>query len=170
MAAPKITLAVLNTLDEAGFTARLGGIFEHSPWIAQAAWAMRPFARMDALHGAMLSVLAEAGEAAELALLRAHPELAKPASLTAASASEQAGLGLDRLAAEKAAAFLQLNAQYRARFGFPFIIAVRGQRNAEAIEAALRQRLGHTTEAERRTALAEVARIARFRLEDAIDE
>jgi OHCU decarboxylase len=169
MAEMKITLDTANVLDQTAFTERFGRIFEHSPWIALGAWQARPFASLDALQAAMLAVLAAAGPDAEVALLREHPELAKPANLTAASASEQAGAGLDRLAPDRAEEFMALNRAYRERFGFPFIIAVRGQRDREAIEAALRQRLAQSPASERATALREVARIARFRLEDIVD-
>ena len=165
----KIPLAAVNTLDAEGFTARLGGIFEHSPWVAEAAYAARPFASVAALHAVMMSVVTRSGTERQLTLLRAHPELARPGPLTAASASEQGGMGLDRLEADEAAAFDRLNAGYRARFGFPFIIAVRGQRDRAAILAALSARIQHTPEQERDIALAEVAKITRFRLEDLID-
>ncbi len=163
-----VSLAALNAMDAPDFTAALGGIFEHSPWIAAAAHAMRPFADVAALHGAMVAVVDAAGAERQLALLRAHPELARPAVLTAASRAEQGGLGLDRLASDEAAGFAALNAAYRDRFGFPFIIAVRGQRDRAAIRAALEARLARDAAAERAAALAEVAKIARFRLDDLI--
>ncbi len=164
----RITIAALNALPAAAFVARLAGIFEHSPWVAQAVLGVRPFADVAALHAAMTAAVAAAGPDARLALLRAHPELARPAPLTAASAAEQGGLGLDRLDAPEAARFAALNAAYRARFGFPFIIAVRGQRDRTAILAALTARLDHDAPTEQAAALAEVARIARFRLDDLI--
>jgi 2-oxo-4-hydroxy-4-carboxy-5-ureidoimidazoline decarboxylase len=169
MAEMKITLDAVNTLDQTAFTERFGRIFEHSPWIASGAWQARPFVSLDTLLAAMMAVLAAAGPVAEVALLREHPELATPAKLTAASASEQAAAGLDRLAGDRAAEFMALNRAYRECFGFPFIVAVRGQRDPAAIEAALRERLAQSAEGERATALREVARIARFRLEDIVD-
>ena len=168
MTAAAIDLDTLNTLGADAFTAILGGIFEHSPWIARAAFAARPFVSVTALHATMASVVANSGHERQLALLRAHPELARPGPLTAASSAEQGGMGLDRLAAEEAAEFDQLNAAYRERFGFPFIIAVRGQRDRTAILAALSARIQHSVETELGTALAEVAKIARFRLDDLI--
>jgi 2-oxo-4-hydroxy-4-carboxy-5-ureidoimidazoline decarboxylase len=163
-----IALDTLNTMDPADFERALADVFEHSPWIARAAAAERPFATIADLHAAMLRAVAEAGEAAGLALLRAHPELAAPTKLTAASAAEQAGLGLDALAQADAARMAALNRTYRERFGFPFIIAVRGQKDRTAIEAALQARLAHTPVEEERIALAEVGRIARFRLDDLV--
>jgi 2-oxo-4-hydroxy-4-carboxy-5-ureidoimidazoline decarboxylase len=164
-----IALAALNALDEAAFTELLGGIFEHSPWVPQAVWPQRPFASTATLHEAMVAVVTNAGEDRQLTLLRAHPELARPAALTAASAAEQGGMGFDRLDGEEAAAFDAANASYRERFGFPFIIAVRGQRDRTAILAALRDRLAHDLAEERQAALAEVFKVAGFRLGDLID-
>ena len=166
----RLSLAALNAADPAEFADLLGGVFEHSPWVAVAACRSRPFASVGALHAAMVAAVDAAGEASQRALLRAHPELARPAVLTAASAGEQAAAGLDRLDEADMAAFEAANAAYRARFGFPFIIAVRGQRDRAAILAAMRARLGADPVAERATALGEVARIARFRLADLIDE
>jgi len=162
----RIAIERLNMLPAAEFVGRLGGVFEHSPWIAEAVLAQRPFPDTAALHAAMVGAVVQAGPEAGLTLLRAHPELARPAPLTAASAAEQGDMGLDRLAADEAARFAALNAAYRERFGFPFIIAVRGQRDRAAILAALTARLAHDEAAERRTALAEVAKIARYRLDD----
>ncbi|MSO99697.1 MAG: 2-oxo-4-hydroxy-4-carboxy-5-ureidoimidazoline decarboxylase [Acetobacteraceae bacterium] len=168
MTAHPIDLETINTLGADAFTAHLGRIFEHSSWIARAAFAARPFVSVAALHATMVSVVTNAGPERQLALLRAHPELARPVALTASSAAEQGGMGLDRLAGEEAAAFDERNAAYRARFGFPFIIAVRGQCDRSAILAAMTARLGHSPEQEMAAALAEVAKIARFRLDDLI--
>jgi 2-oxo-4-hydroxy-4-carboxy-5-ureidoimidazoline decarboxylase len=163
-----IDLDSINTLGVDGFTALLGGIFEHSSWVARAAWTARPFASVPALHTTMVSVVTNSGLERQLALLQAHPELAQTGPLTAASSAEQGDMGLDRLAADEAASFNQLNAEYRSRFGFPFIIAVRGQRDRAAILASLSARLQHAPDQEYATALAEVAKIARFRLDDLI--
>jgi len=163
-----IDLDTLNTLGVDAFGALLGSIFEHSPWVAHAAWAARPFASVTALHATMVSIVANSGTERQLALLRAHPELAQPGPLTAASLAEQGSMGLDRLGSDEAATLNTLNVAYRTRFGFPFIIAVRGQRDRAAILAALSVRLQHSPEQERVAALAEVAKIARFRLDDLI--
>ncbi len=166
----KLTLDKLNTVGVEVFTAFLGHIFEHSSWIARAAHASRPFASVPALHATMVAVLDSNAEPdRQLALLRAHPELARPGPLTSASTAEQGGMGLDRLAAEEAATFDALNTAYHTRFGFPFIIAVRGQRDRAAILAAMSARLAHSPDREIAAALAEVAKIARFRLDDLID-
>jgi 2-oxo-4-hydroxy-4-carboxy-5-ureidoimidazoline decarboxylase len=163
-----IDLDSLNILDVETFTATLGGVFEHSSWVARAAWAARLFASVPELHAAMVSIVADAGPDRQLALLRAHPELAQTGPLTSASSAEQGGIGLDRLSPDEAAKFDELNALYRTRFGFPFIIAVRGQRNRAAILAALSARLRNSPDQERAAALAEVTEITRFRLNDLI--
>ena len=172
MPAARCSLAELNRLDAEGFVALLGGVFEHSPWIARAAYGARPFGSIAELHAAMLRVVADVDLNKQLRLLQAHPMLAKsaPDTLTTASAAEQAGIGLDRLAADETAVLDALNRAYRARFGFPFIIAVRGQRDRGAILAALQARVHNAPDHERATALAEVAKIARFRLQDLIAE
>lgn len=172
MAAARCTLAALNALDAEAFAALLGGVFEHSPWIARAAYSARPFGSIAELHAAMLLIVTAAGVDRQLGLLQSHPALAQAPSitLTVASAAEQAGAGLDRLAADETAVFEALNRAYRARFGFPFIIAVRGQRDRNAILAALHSRVRNPEENERATALAEVAKIARFRLHDLVSE
>ncbi len=156
----------LNAFPKPEFVAALGGIFEHAPWVAEGVWPERPFASPDTLHRAMCAVVAAAGPEAQLALIRAHPDLAGKAALamTAASSAEQAGAGLDRLTEEEYGRFHTLNDLYRARFGFPFILAVKGHTKT-SILAAFESRLPNTPECERERALAEIYRIARFRLE-----
>jgi 2-oxo-4-hydroxy-4-carboxy-5-ureidoimidazoline decarboxylase len=167
-----IALTALNGLDRDGFVEVLAGIFEHSPWIPAAAFDRKPFASVAALHLAMTAVVQAAPEARKLQLLKAHPELAgksdRKAPLTAESTSEQASVGLDSLAAEEAARLSAANWLYRQRFGFPFIIAVRGQRDRAAILAALEARTNNSEKEEIDTAIAEVAKIAWFRLSDLI--
>lgn len=115
------TLAALSDLPQAQFTACLAGVFEHSPWIAERVWPLRPFADAGQLHAAMLSALDDASEDEKLALIRAHPELAgreaEAGMLTAASNSEQNGAGLDRCSTQERERLRQLNAAYRERFG-----------------------------------------------------
>jgi len=161
-----LTIEALNALDVEDFVARLAHIYERSPWVARAVYAAAPFANVAALHAAMARVVEQAGADAQLALLCEHPELGAGATLTEASAAEQGQLGLTTLDAEEAKRFAAENRVYREVFGFPFIIAVRGQKDRRAILAALDARLRNTKEAERAIALAEVNTIARFRLED----
>ena len=162
-----IDVQPLNALPPEDFVARLAGIYEHSPWVAERAREARPFGSVDALHAAMQRAMLAATPDEQLALIRAHPELLgrlEAAELTASSRSEQAGAGLDRCTADEKARMRELNDRYRAKFGFPFIVAVKGLDWA-AIIARIEARLEHTREAELATALAEIGRIARFRLE-----
>jgi 2-oxo-4-hydroxy-4-carboxy-5-ureidoimidazoline decarboxylase len=157
----------INRLDREAFVRQLGGIYEHSPWVAERAWASWPFPTVEALHGAMQSAMLAASPGQQQALVEAHPELLgrlEAAQLTESSRAEQASAGLDRCTAEQKARMRALNAEYRARFGFPFIVAVRGLDWA-AIITRMEARLGHDREHEFATALGEIGRIARLRLE-----
>lgn len=164
-----ITLAQLNVADRAAFVAAVGDIFEHAPWVAERAYAARPFATVAALHDAMLQAVRAASRTEQLGFLRGHPELAgkvaRAGAMTADSTAEQGGLGLDRLSDTDFARFERLNAAYAQKFGFPFIIAVRRQKSAGSILAAFEQRLGNDTETEFATALAEIGFITRLRLD-----
>jgi len=166
-----MTIDEINALSEAAFVDRFGFLFEHSPWIVEAAAGRRPFADIAAMEAAMNVVIEEAGEDAQIALLRAHPELAGKAvldrTLTDASAAEQASAGLDRLTPAEYATFHELNDAYRARFAFPFIICVRLTDKA-GILAAMRARLGHDRPAEIVAARGEIAKIVHLRLGDAL--
>jgi 2-oxo-4-hydroxy-4-carboxy-5-ureidoimidazoline decarboxylase len=160
-------LAALSRLDRRAFTMALGSVCEHSPWVAARAWEARPFATVARLHAAMRDVLRTASKEEQLTVLRAHPPLAgravRPRGLTAFSAAEQSGAGLERLTAREAARFDRLNAAYRARFGFSFIICVRNH-TRDGILDALAQRLGNPVASEVSTALREVSEIMRHRL------
>lgn len=162
-----IPLSALNAMDEASFTEALGWVFEHAPWVARQAWHGRPFASLAALHGAMLQAVASAPPDDQLALIRAHPDLGTRAQVAPASHQEQAGAGLDRLSDEEHQHLLSLNQAYTSRFGFPFIMAVKGQ-GKDAILATLEQRLYGSYETEFQRALHEIGRIAWFRLEGAV--
>jgi 2-oxo-4-hydroxy-4-carboxy-5-ureidoimidazoline decarboxylase len=162
-----ISLAQVNDLSAAEFEALLGGIFEHSPWVAQRARAASPFASLVDLHAAMVTVVEQATEAEKLALLRAHPDLAgklaRTGGLTAASSAEQASVGLDSLNEADYESFSRQNRDYVDKFGFPFIIAVR-ENTLESIRDAFRQRLKHTRAEEFAAALHQVGRIGWHRL------
>lgn len=160
-----------STLGRAAFVAAYGGVYEHSPWVAEAVYDAGIGTGDDAapaLAGRMAQVVDAADGDAKLALLRAHPELAGrlavAGSLTADSTAEQASAGLDRCTPEEFAEFHALNARYTARFGFPFIVAVRGLTRQDILEA-FRSRAGNDRETEFATALRQVHRIARLRLE-----
>lgn len=162
-----LTLEALNGMSEAAFVGALGGVFEHSPWVAERAWAARPFGDVEALHRAMADAVLGATPAERIALLRAHPDLAgravRAGAITGSSLAEQSSAGLDRLADAEYERFHRLNGEYRERFGFPFIVAVRRHDKA-SILAAFERRLGHSREVEIEAALAEVFDIARIRL------
>lgn len=166
-----MTLEQLNNSSREDFVTALGGIFEHSPWVPDAVAGMRPFSSVELLHGAMVVAVEKAGQVAQLALIRVHPDLAGKAArqgnLTAESTSEQKGAGLDRLTGIEFEEFHRLNNAYQSRFGFPFILAVRGH-DKHSIMAAFRQRLGHNAGEEVAEALRQIALIARFRLQDLI--
>lgn len=163
-----MTIDDVNALTPADFKQRFGGLYEHSPWVAESAATRRPFADFEHMLTAMNDVVDQAGEIMQLALLRAHPELAGKAAidrtLTDASAEEQASAGLDRMTQPEFDRFQRLNAAYSARFDFPFIICVRLTDKA-GILAAMEGRANHTREQEFKAALDEVSKIVRLRLE-----
>lgn len=162
-----MTLQQLNGLPREVFIAALADIFEHSPWVAERAANQRPFADVESLHTAMCAAMRAEGHAAQLALIRAHPQLAGKAAiageLTQSSAREQQGAGLDRCTPEEFSELNRLNDAYFARFGFPFIVAVKGH-SRQSILAAMRERLPHDAETEFDEALRQIERIAGFRL------
>jgi 2-oxo-4-hydroxy-4-carboxy-5-ureidoimidazoline decarboxylase len=163
-----LTLDVLNRMSAAEFEKGLGEVFERSPWVAARAAAARPFATIEDLHGAMAAAVRRASRDEQLALLRAHPDLAgraaRAGALSASSIAEQSGAGLDRLDDAEFERFGRLNAAYREKFGFPFIIAVR-RHDKHAILAAFETRLLNTPPQEIDSALAQVFEIARLRLD-----
>jgi 2-oxo-4-hydroxy-4-carboxy-5-ureidoimidazoline decarboxylase len=163
------TLAELNQLDRTAFTAALGHLFEHSPWVAEETWAKRPFRDAAHLHAALCATMRAAPIARQLALIETHPDLAgrlaRQNQLTAESTREQASAGLNQLSEAELAGFQMLNAAYREKFGFPFIICARLS-SKDVILAAMQARLGNTAEQEFASALAEIEKIARLRLDD----
>lgn len=157
----------LNQADEATFVTRLGNIFEHSPWIAARSWPRRPFASLGELHQAMLDVVLHATYPEQLALICAHPELAgKEAdigSLTSESTLEQLSAGLDCCSASEKTRLSELNRKYRERFGFPFVVAVKGLTRYDVLDL-LEMRLQRAPEDEFQESLKQIGRIAGFRL------
>ena len=169
-----LTLEQLNAADTATATQLLDGLYEHSPWIAEAALAHRPFKSLAHIKHAMAKVLAEAPEQAKRDLVLAHPELAGKAmvsnTLTAESTNEQNKAGLTQCTPEEFARIQKLNADYNARFGFPFILAVRGPRGLglpkqEIIDTFERRAL-NPIDFELGEALRNIHRIAEIRLND----
>ncbi len=153
---------------KAGFIEKFGHIFEHSPWVVERTWERRPFADAQALHAAFMAEVSAAAPAAQLALINAHPELAGKVELTEASLSEQQGVGLKHLTAAEFERFSALNAAYREKFGFPFIICVR-LNTKTSILAAFERRLAQDRPAEHDEALAQIGLIARLRLQDLLE-
>ena len=162
-----ITLAELARLDRDEFVCLLGDIFEHSPWVAERAYARRPFGTIDELHRAMAAAVQNASVAERVALLRAHPDLAgreaRDGTLTDASTGEQARAGLNALSAAEMRRITELNQAYRERHGIPFIACV-GHYTKAGIFFEFERRLGNDPEAEIREALVQVYAIARLRL------
>jgi beta-ureidopropionase / N-carbamoyl-L-amino-acid hydrolase len=168
-----IPLTQLNALPAPDFAAALATIFEHSPWVPERVAAARPFASGVALHQSMCDAVMQADEALQLALIRAHPELAGRAAirgdLTSASSSEQKEAGLASCTREQYELLHSLNAAYGSRFAFPFVLAVKGH-TPQSVIATLQQRMTHEPAVERRVALSEICRIARFRLADLVED
>ncbi|HSD38083.1 MAG TPA: 2-oxo-4-hydroxy-4-carboxy-5-ureidoimidazoline decarboxylase [Rhodocyclaceae bacterium] len=163
----------LSQLDQDAFVATLEGVFEHSPWVAQRAWLQRPFATREALLTTLCSVVGQASREEQMKLVCAHPELAGKAAvrgeLTEESTREQAGARLDACTPQEFARLQELNAAYREKFGFPFIIAVRGLDRTQIIEQ-FGARLANDTEAEFQEALRQIDKIAALRLQERIEE
>ncbi len=167
----------LNALSRDAFVAALGHVVEHSPWVVADAFDRRPFADREALAAALADAIRAASRERQLALIRAHPELAAPRGRSAApsreltreSTREQASAGLDRLTPDELARFHRLNEAYRARFGFPFVICVR-EHDKEGILASFEERLGHTPDEEVAAAVGQIGRIVRLRVLDAVAE
>lgn len=164
-----LTIARLSALDRAAFLDAVGAVFEHSPWVMARVWAQRPFADRAAFDAALETVVSGAGREDRLTLIHAHPELAGKAAvrgeLTADSAREQAGAGLDACSPQEFAELQRLNAAYREKFGWPFIVAVKGLTRGDVIREMAR-RLGRSPEEEFDEALVQILRIARFRLDE----
>jgi 2-oxo-4-hydroxy-4-carboxy-5-ureidoimidazoline decarboxylase len=170
----KHAISGINTLSEDAAVDVLGELFEHSPWIVRETWRRGPFESVEALHAAMCATLEDAEEARQLDLIRAHPDLvgkaARSGTLTRESTAEQraADLEPDDLSVEEVETFQRLNREYRERFGFPLVICARENRKA-SILAGFASRMGHNRDTERLAAMAEIKRIAWYRLTDLVD-
>jgi 2-oxo-4-hydroxy-4-carboxy-5-ureidoimidazoline decarboxylase len=156
-------------VSSADFIERFGGVYEHSPWVAeQVAEQLDGSMDCDRIAELMMDCVDNVSHARQLELIRAHPDLAGRArvagTLTSDSSEEQSRAGLDCCSAEEFAAFQDLNARYKAKFGFPFVMAVRNSSREEILET-FAKRLGNDSEAEFETALAEIHKIARLRIE-----
>ncbi len=166
-----LTIDAINTLSPADFATAFGDIAEHSPWVAEGAASRRPFEDREAMIVAFEASMRAADEAHQLAIIRAHPDLAGRAAiageLTADSSAEQKGAGLDTLTAAEFERFTALNTRYKAKYHFPFIFAVKGA-TKDMILAAFEARLKNSEKTEFEMALTQIARIFRFRLEDRV--
>ncbi|MGE0098450.1 MAG: 2-oxo-4-hydroxy-4-carboxy-5-ureidoimidazoline decarboxylase [Hydrogenophaga sp.] len=171
-ASTSITWEAFQALDETAFRALLGPVVEHSPWVAQRAWSAHPFADHEQLYRAMAGVILAASEGEQRALLCSHPELAgreaRAGTMTADSQSEQGRLGLLALDAPTVQRIETLNSQYRERFGFPFIAALRLHATLASVLQDFDERLRHDGAAERSEALRQVCEVMRGRLNQAV--
>lgn len=162
------TLPDINAMPEAAFVDAFGDVAEHSPWVARGASFARPYKSRDDMILAFEAALRSASSAAQLSLIRFHPDLATKAKLTEDSTREQQGAGLASLTAEEFARFTDLNTRYRQHFGFPFIFAVKGATKQQII-ASFEQRINNDKQTEFEMALTQVMRIFRFRIEDRVN-
>ena len=167
-----VDMAPINAMDRAAFVQKFGGIFENSPWVAERAWEKRPFASLDDMHAAMVAVAKYAPASQQLTLLQSHPDLAgkeaQAGAMTASSVAEQASAGLNALSHAEMAQISDLNAAYRKKFGFPFIIAVR-MHTKEGILFEFNRRLQNDTQTEFANDLQNVYVITRLRLNKLLD-
>ena len=164
------TLAAVNVMPRDAFVAAFGSVFEHSPWVAELAWARRPFASLDALHAAMAGAVQAATPDEQVALIRAHPELAGreavAGALTAESTGEQGRLGFTALSRDEFARVARANAAYRERYGFPCIVALRLHAARETVIAEMERRAATgERDAEIASALGQIEAITRGRLD-----
>lgn len=171
MAGP-VDMAPINAMERAAFVQKFGGIFENSPWVAEKAWEKRPFANLDDMHAAMVAVAKDAPAPQQLSLLQSHPDLAgkeaQAGTMTASSVAEQASAGLNALSPAEFAELASLNAAYKMKFGFPFIIAVR-MYTKEGIFFEFKRRLRNDTQSEFANDLQNVYIITRLRLNKLLD-
>jgi len=162
-------ISAVNAMPLDAFVAAFGGVFEHSPWVAERAWARRPFADADALHAAMAAVVRAAPQDEQLALLRAHPELAgreaQEGSLTADSSGEQGRLGFNALSREEFARVARANRVYSERFGFPCIVALRLHPDRAGVIGEMERRAANDRPTELAAALGQIEAITRGRLD-----
>jgi 2-oxo-4-hydroxy-4-carboxy-5-ureidoimidazoline decarboxylase len=156
-------------MEKRTFTNVLGHIFEESPYIAAETWQKRPFTSLDDLHQKFVTTARSLPLKEQEALIRRHPDLASKTKMAEASVQEQTAVGLNTLTPEEYHRFQELNQAYREKFGFPFVIAVRNHSKASILEAFV-TRLDNSIEEERESAIAEICKIAYFRLEDVVAE
>ena len=164
-----MTLEHINKMSASEFEMEFGDVAEHSPWVARNASSSRPFTSRDKMIAAFRDAVLAATETAQLALIRAHPDLATKAKLTDDSTREQAQAGLGSLTPDEFARFTHLNDLYKSKFDFPFIFAVKGA-SKNQIMASFMERVNNSKDDEFAMALEQVCRIFRFRLEDRVSQ
>ncbi|WP_400247902.1 2-oxo-4-hydroxy-4-carboxy-5-ureidoimidazoline decarboxylase [Niallia sp. JL1B1071] len=157
----------INEMNRQEFIEKIGWIFEHSPWIANKTWDYHPFPSLQVLYQLMVQAVTEAPIGDQLDLIRAHPDLGGKLKMTDSSVKEQKGAGLDALSVKEYQEFAALNKAYSEKFGFPFILAVKGH-TKESIYKAMKERLNHSKELEFQTALTQIFSISKFRLDDIV--
>ncbi len=162
-----ITVAELNSGTEEKFVETLGSVYEHSPWVAESAWTDAPFESADELYHSMKNAVKHSSRSKKRELLLKHPDLGEQTEMTDSSRQEQASAGLDSLTPDQYKKFQELNETYRDEFGFPFIMAVKGQ-SPEKIKEQMEQRIGNTENEEFETAMDEVHKIAKLRTDELI--
>jgi 2-oxo-4-hydroxy-4-carboxy-5-ureidoimidazoline decarboxylase len=162
-------LEALNELNLKEWQEALGWVFENSPWVAEKAWAIRPFSSIDQLHQAMMQNIINASHETQISFIRTHPNLATKLQMSDISKLEQQGAGLDRLSPEEFVEFTESNNDYMQKFQFPFILAVRGQ-TKETILASMLERIHHKPEIELERALSEIRKITLMRLKEVIQD
>jgi 2-oxo-4-hydroxy-4-carboxy-5-ureidoimidazoline decarboxylase len=163
-----IPMLVISKMSLEQFTEVLGGIFEYAPWVAESVWEQRPFKSRNELHDKMMEVVKQAPRDAVTALFCGHPDLATRLKVTEYSAAEQQGAGLNQLTQQEYEEFAAYNREYTEKFGFPFIMAVKGKGKKEIL-FAMKVRIHHSETDERETALGEIKKITGFRLEDLLE-
>ena len=164
-----LSIEAVNQMTQAVFVATFGAVFEHSPEVARQVWHQRPFGNRAELHHAMVYVVRSMDADRITQLLCAHPDLASQTEMAEASMQEQEGVGLNRLHPDEYELFEQLNRQYKDRFGFPFVIAVKNHTKSSILNA-FSERLLNSIANERQRALTEIFKIAEFRLLDIISD
>ncbi|MDG5787906.1 2-oxo-4-hydroxy-4-carboxy-5-ureidoimidazoline decarboxylase [Evansella sp. AB-P1] len=157
----------INRMERHEFINKIGLVFEHSPWVAEVSWYLHPFESFEEMYNGMIEEMYNANTSLKLSLLRAHPDLGTKFDLSASSKEEQKSAGLNELTEEEFKEFTKLNRMYVEKFGFPFILAVKGK-GKEEIKLQMRTRITNSYEKELETALSEVSKIARFRLFDLV--
>lgn len=161
------SITALNQLDQMTFINLLGTIFEKTPAVAEQVWSERPFENVEELHKKMVAIVERMSLSQQLDLINAHPELGSKKPMADASVQEQASVGLNQIGLSERQQIDSLNGQYREKFGFPFVMAVKGQ-TLEQVMVEFSNRLQNSKDTEIKRAISEISKIAHFRLEELV--